>query len=74
MALSDSEIEVSLGQVEEAEVDEMWSFVGRKREPRWLWQALDHRTGTVLAYVFGNRQDQAFFELKARLQPFGIRR
>jgi IS1 family transposase len=21
-----------------------------------LWQALDHRTGTVLAYVFGRRE------------------
>ncbi len=58
----------------EAEVDEMWSFVGRKGERRWLWQALDHCTGTVLAYVFGKRQDQAFLGLKARLQHFGIRR
>ena len=52
----------------------MWSFVGRKGEQRWLWQALDHRTGTVLAYVFGKRQDQAFLDLKALLQPFGITR
>ena len=52
----------------------MWSFVGCKGEQRWLWQALDHRTGTVLAYVLGKRQDQAFLELKALLQPFGIRR
>jgi insertion element IS1 protein InsB len=46
--------------------------VGKK--PRWLRQALDHRTGTVLAYVFGRREDQAFLELKALLEPFGIRR
>jgi insertion element IS1 protein InsB len=52
----------------------MWSFVGHKGKQRWLWQALDHRTGTVLAYVFGKRQDQAFVDLKALLQPFGIRR
>ena len=52
----------------------MWSFVGHKGKQRWLWQALDHRTGTVLAYVFGQRQDQAFLDLKALLQPFGIRR
>lgn len=52
----------------------MWSFVGHKGKQRWLWQALDHRTGTVLAYVFGKRQDQAFLDLKALLQPFGIRR
>ena len=52
----------------------MWSFGGCQEEQRWLGQAVDHRTGTVLAYVFSKRQDQAFLELKALLQPFGIRR
>jgi insertion element IS1 protein InsB len=33
----------------------MWSFVGKKKEPRWLWQAIDHQTGKVLASVFGRR-------------------
>jgi ssDNA-binding Zn-finger/Zn-ribbon topoisomerase 1 len=31
------------------EVENRRDFVGRKAAPRWLWQALDHRTGTVLA-------------------------
>ena len=61
-------------QVEEAEVDELWSYVGSKAEPRWLWHAIDHRTGTVLAYVFGRRKDEVFLELKALLEPFGITR
>ena len=52
----------------------MWSFVGGKKEPRWLWQALDHHTGQVLAYVFGHRKDGVFLDLKARLEPFGIHR
>lgn len=52
----------------------MWSFIGRKSEQRWLWQALDHSTGRILAYVFGKRQDQAFLELKELLRPFGIKR
>src|SRR5262245_18135054 len=33
------------------EVDEMWSFVGAKKRARWLWHAIDHHTGSVLAYV-----------------------
>jgi len=33
---------------EAAEVDEMWSFVGKKQAPRWLWHALDHHTGKGL--------------------------
>jgi insertion element IS1 protein InsB len=65
--------DVLLARVEAAEVDEMWSFVGKKKAPRWLWHALDHRTGEILAYVFGRREDQAFLELKALLVPFGIR-
>jgi insertion element IS1 protein InsB len=59
---------------EEAEVDEMWVFVGKKNEPRWLWHAIDHHTGKVLAYVFGRRKDDVFLKRKALLEPFGITR
>jgi len=59
---------------EEAEVDEMWSFVGRKKDQRWLWHAMDHHSGKVLAYVFGRRKDEVFLKLKALLKPFGISR
>ena len=65
---------VVIDQVDEAELDEMWAYVGSKTNPRWLWQALDHRTGRVLAYVFGRRRDAVFLELKALLEPFGITR
>ena len=44
---------VVIHKVEEAELDEMWSFVGGKKQPHWLWEALDHQTGRVAAYVFG---------------------
>ena len=63
-----------LHKVEEAELDEMWSFVGNKKQPRWLWLGLDHRTSQGLAYAFGRRKDEVFLELKARLEPFGIQR
>lgn len=57
-----------------SELDEMWSYVGKKAEPRWLWHAIDHQSGTVLAYVFGRRKDTVFLQLKALLEPFGITR
>ena len=72
--LTRADTDVQLARVEAAEVDEMWSFVGKKKAPRWLWHALDHRTGKVLAYVFGRREDQAFLALKTLLAPFGITR
>jgi insertion element IS1 protein InsB len=52
----------------------MWSFVGAKERARWLWHALDHRTGRVLAYVVGTRKDATFLKLRALLVPFGITR
>jgi insertion element IS1 protein InsB len=65
-------VEVIIRRVDEAEVDEMWSFVGKKHEQRWLWHAIDHWSGRVLAYVFGRRKDEVFLQLKALLEPFGI--
>ena len=60
--------------IEESELDEMWSYVGKKTNPRWLWHAIDRQSGQVLAYVFGRRTDQVFLQLKKLLEPFGIKR
>lgn len=78
--LNPRQVEVEIWRTDELEVrrglsselDEMWSYVARKSNPRWLWHAIDHRTGRVLAYVFGRSQDEVFLKLKALLEPFGI--
>lgn len=74
--LDPQEIIVELQKVEdqEAELDEMWSYVQNKEHPRWLWHAIDHRTGEILAYAFGDRGDDVFLKLKEQLAPFGITR
>jgi insertion element IS1 protein InsB len=80
--LSPEHMEVEICRAEElaqrrgltSELDEMWSYVGKKTEPRWLWHAIDHASGTVLAYVFGRRKDTVFLQLKELLEPFGITR
>ena len=54
---------MGIQKVDDAEVDEMESFVSTKKAPRWLWPAMDHHTGTVLAYVFGRRKEEVFLEL-----------
>jgi insertion element IS1 protein InsB len=51
----------------------MWSFVKKKTNQRWLWHAIDRLTGQVLAYTFGQRQDEVFLKLKQLLEPFGIK-
>ena len=48
-----------------------WSFVGKKGNQRWLWHAIDHHTGQVLAHVFGRRKDEVFLQLSAA-EPFGL--
>ena len=55
--LDPHDVDVVISRVDDAEVDEMWSFVGMKKDQRWLWHAIDHHTGKVLAYVCGRRQD-----------------
>jgi insertion element IS1 protein InsB len=72
--LDGEEIEVVIYRVDEAEIDEMWSFVGSKENQRWLWHAIDRISGKVLAYVFGKRKDEVFLKLKLLLEPFGIKR
>jgi insertion element IS1 protein InsB len=37
------------------ECDEMWSFVGTKQDPWWVWAALDADTRQVVAMVVGDR-------------------
>jgi insertion element IS1 protein InsB len=51
----------------------MWSYVGQKNNQRWLWHAIDHITGEVLAFVFGRRIDEVFLKLKELLYPFDIK-
>jgi insertion element IS1 protein InsB len=55
-----------------SELGEMWSSVGKKANPRWLWHAIEHHSGTVLAYVCGRRQEKVLRRLKALVEPFGI--
>lgn len=50
----------------------MWSFVFSKENQRWLWLALDHQTGQILAYTFGRRKDEVFRSFQRLLAPFNI--
>jgi insertion element IS1 protein InsB len=66
--------EETLQGIEESELDEMWSYVGKKTNQRWLWHAIDRITGKVLAYTFGQRKDEIFLKLKELLEPLGIKK
>ena len=67
---------VMVVKVNEAEMDEMWSFVKSKQQQRIaygiqerLWSAIDHYTGKMLANVLAPHQNIVLVKLKALLQP-----
>lgn len=39
------------------EADELWSFIGTKKEVWWVWVALDARTRQVVAMAVGDRDE-----------------
>ena len=40
---------------EALELDEMWTFVGRRRRKVWLWLAVERASRRVVAWVLGRR-------------------
>ncbi len=43
----------------EAEMDELWSFVGKKANRHWVWIAMDATTRQVIAFHVGDRSGQS---------------
>jgi IS1 family transposase len=44
--------------LERIEADELWSFVGKKKNQVWIWLALDATTRQVVAVHAGGRSEQ----------------
>jgi len=63
--LETSLLPAELGDV--LELDELWSFVGSKQQPRWLWLALCRRTRQVVAYWIGDRSEIGALQLWRRI-------
>jgi IS1 family transposase len=49
------------------ELDELWSFVLRRANKRWLWIALCRATRQVVAYVVGDRSAATCRKLRGRI-------
>jgi insertion element IS1 protein InsB len=58
----------------DVEVDEMWSFVEKKRNQRWLWYAFAPKTKQVIGYVRGRRTDASCQQLLEKLAQCQITR
>jgi len=49
------------------EVDEVWSFVGRKERQAWVWVAVSYQSRQVLAMVVGDRSARTCRKLWERM-------
>ena len=61
-------------RLSDAEVDEMWSFIGKKRRQCWLWYAFAPKTKEIIGYVLGRRTDESLARLLDRLAQRRITR
>ena len=51
----------------EAELDELWSFVGKKANRQWVWIAMEATTRQVIAFHVGDRSQASAEQLWANL-------
>lgn len=52
--------------------DELWSFVGSKRNQRWTWDVIKRDSGIVLAHHHGRRTDERCQQLIEKLSQFPL--
>jgi IS1 family transposase/transposase-like protein len=54
------------------EVDELWTYVGKKQNKVWLIYAYHRDSGEIVAFVWGKRDLKTARELKQKLSDFGV--
>ena len=51
------------------ELDELWSFVAKRCNKRWIWIALCRQTRQVVACVVGDRSEKTCRKLWRQIPP-----
>jgi IS1 family transposase/transposase-like protein len=54
------------------EIDEFWTYVGRKTNKIWLIYAYHRETGEIVAYVWGKRDLKTAKKLRKQLELLGV--
>jgi IS1 family transposase len=49
------------------EADELWSFVGKRENKRWIWLLLERRTRQIVALHIGDRSQESANQLWAKV-------
>jgi IS1 family transposase len=61
-------------RITDLEIDEMWSFVGKKANQRWLWYAFDPSRKKVVCWELGRRTDDTCQKLLRKLSDCQVLR
>jgi IS1 family transposase len=54
------------------EVDEFWTYVGKKSHKVWLIYAYHRESGEIVAFVWGKRDLKTARDLKKKLSDMGV--
>jgi len=54
------------------EIDELWTFVGSKKQRQWLIYAYDRESEEIVAYVWGDRSAKTANRLRERLKDLMV--
>jgi insertion element IS1 protein InsB len=61
-------------RIADLELDEFWSFVEKKKRPRWRWYAFDRKHKQVTAFITGRRTDKNCARLLKKLADSRVNR
>ena len=54
------------------QIDEQWSYVGSKKQQRWLFYAYEPRYKRIIVHVFGSRTKATLRSLLDKLSGFNV--
>ena len=61
-------------RIADLELDEMWSFIEKKKNQCWLWLAYSPKHKQMLAFALGRRTDESCQNLLEKLQSVQVTR
>jgi IS1 family transposase len=66
------QIKPKLSHYDCLEIDEFWTYVGKKKDKVWLIYAYHRESGEIVAYVWGKRDIKTAQKLRRRIKRLGI--
>ena len=55
------------------ELDEMWHYIGNKKNKLWIWKVLDRNTGYLIDWQCGGRNTETLEKLTSRLKTLNVK-